>query len=157
MSPPLLQPQMAALQKWLCGHDISLISHSYTVSMNFMFTQLAKVVQSWKFSIHTFLFQSKRKRQQWPLHCNRCGCTPTLCICVTDEICASLGFEVCQRSVLGEIVEQGSILPLRQQRASDWWPQLPQLDAVGGIKVLQGQTGGREFDTGGSLLGEQGI
>lgn len=80
----------------------------------------------------------KLKHKEKQCNCKRWRCTPTLCICVTDEISASLGFEVCQNSILGEIIKQGSILPLWQQGGSDWWPQLPQLDTVGGIKVLQG-------------------
>lgn len=77
--------------------------------------------------------------------------TPTFCFFVADEISASLGFKVCQMSVVGEVIQQGSVLALRQQGTSDGWPQLSQLDAVRGIKVLKGQTGGRMLLTCGRL------
>ena len=82
---------------------------------------------------HLFLCYSKlmSHRQNW-------RCTPTPCIYVSDEVSASLRFQVSQSSIMGEIIEQGSIFPLWQQGNSDWWPLLPQLDAVGGVKVLQG-------------------
>lgn len=78
--------------------------------------------------------------------------TPTFCFRVADEIPAPLGLKLCQRSVLAEAIEQGSVLALRQQRAADGGPQRPQLDAVGGIKVLKGQAGGRMLGTGGRLF-----
>lgn len=105
------------------------------------------------FFVHQDLSQGKKLflQQQWQVHCVHQRCTPTLCIRVTDEVSASLGFEVRQNSIMVEIIEQGSVFPLWQQGDSDWWPQLPQLDAVGGIKVLQGQTGGRVLGRCGSL------
>lgn len=82
--------------------------------------------------------------------------TPTFCFYVADEISASLGFKVCQKSVVGEVIKQGSILSLRQQGTSDGWPQLSQLDAVCGIKVLKGETGGRMLGTCGRLSKKKG-
>lgn len=77
--------------------------------------------------------------------------TPTFCFHVADEISAPLGLKVCQKSVLAEVIEQGSVLALRQQRAADGGPQRPQLDAVGGVKVLKGQAGGRMLGACGRL------
>lgn len=73
--------------------------------------------------------------------------TTTFGVYVADKISASLGFKVSQKRVVGEVIKQGSVLSLRQQGTPDRGPQLPQLDAVGGVKVLKGKTGGRMLGT----------
>lgn len=76
----------------------------------------------------------------------------TQTLLISDEVSASLGLEFCQDNIASENIEQGAVLSLRQQGDSDGGPPRPQLRAIRGIKVLQGQPGGGVLGKSSSLL-----
>ena len=77
----------------------------------------------------------------------------TLQLCGANKVPAALVLKGGRNgSVVGEVVEQSSVLPLREQAAAHRRPQRAQLEAVGGIKVLQSHVGGRVPGQGGGLL-----
>lgn len=55
----------------------------------------------------------------------------------------------------GEVVEEGTVLLLAEQAGADRGPQVPQLQAVVHIEVVQGQPRGRDAGGRGSLGGKK--
>lgn len=105
--------------------------------------QIEWCFRSYSFSV---IVQIQRKHQRY---------MPTLRICSSDKVSASLSLEFSHNIILAEMIKQGSVLSFWQQGWSDGWPQLSQLDTVGCVKVLQGKCGGRALGTSGSLCKER--
>ena len=77
----------------------------------------------------------------------------TLQLCGANKVPAALFLKVRRDGlVVGEVVEQSSVLPLREQAAPHRGPKPAQLEAVGGVEVLQGHVGGGVPGQGGGLL-----
>lgn len=77
----------------------------------------------------------------------------TFQLCGANKVPAALLLELRHDGlVVGEVVEQRSVLPLREEAAAHRGPQRAQLEAVRGVKVLQGHGGGWVSGLGGGLL-----